>query len=62
MDSEDEFLWRRIWVTREELLKILHDFDEDTFEAEPLDALNFCNLIFNKYRTEPIKQEESSQE
>ena len=38
-----------IEITFSDLLDILKEYDEDNYEAKPIDAINFCEHIFKKY-------------
>jgi heme-binding NEAT domain protein len=37
-------------ITMRDLMDILREYDEDEFEAKPLNALSFCKYIFHKYK------------
>ncbi len=38
-------------ITRDDLKDIIRIWDEYLFDSVPLDALSFCDHIFNKYKS-----------
>lgn len=40
----------KIEISLNDLLDILHEYDEDNYEATPLNSLSFAQNIYDKYQ------------